>query len=83
MDSKVYNVDEARNLRGALAKFCKQHPELRLCQVLSIAAHKAGWTNEDLFYCSDSTILKGLELLAEQPESEENQNGCINRNENC
>lgn len=83
MGSKVYNVDESMNLRSALAKFCKQHPELRLCQVLSIAAHKAGWTNEDLFYCPDSTILKGLELLAEQPESEENQNGCINRNENC
>lgn len=51
------------------------HPELRMCQVLSIAAHKAGWTNDDLFYCPDSTILKGLELLAEQPESEEFQNG--------
>ena len=83
MDSKVYNVDEAGNLRSKLAKFCKKHPELRLCQALSIAAHKAGWTNDDLFYCPDSTILKGLELLAEQPESEENQNGRTNRNEDC
>lgn len=83
MNSKVYNVDEAANLRSALAKFCKQHPELRLCQVLSIAAHKAGWANEDLFYCPDSTILKGLELLAEQPESEENKNGSIHRDKNC
>lgn len=83
MNCKAYNVDEAMNLRNALAKFCKQHPELRLCQVLSIAAHKVGWANDDLFYCPDSTILKGLELLAEQPESEENQNGCINRDENC
>lgn len=83
MDSKVYNVDEVMRLRNELAKYCKHHPELRLCQVLSIAAHKAGWASEDLFYCPDSTILKGLELLAEQPESEENQNGRINRDENC
>lgn len=83
MNSKVYNVDEAANLRRALAKLRKRHPELRLCQVLSIAAHKAGWANEDLFYCPDSTILQGLELLAEQPESEENKNGSIYSDKNC
>ena len=77
------NVDFTMSGRGLLAIVRKKYPELRLCQLLSIAAYKAGWANEDLFYCPDSTILKGLELLAEQPESEENQNGRINRNENC
>lgn len=83
MENKDYNVDFTMSGRGLLARVRKLHPELRLCQVLSIVAHKAGWASEDLFYCPDSTILKGLELLAEQPESEENQNGRINRDEDC
>lgn len=83
MGNKDCNVDFTMSGRGLLARVRKLHPELRLCQILSIAAYKAGWTDNDLFYCPDSTILKGLELLAEQPESEENQNGCINRDENC
>lgn len=41
----------------------KVHPELRLCQILSIAATKAGWKDNDLFYCSDETILKGLQIM--------------------
>lgn len=40
----------------------KVHSELRLCQILSIAANKAGW-DDDLFYCSDETILKGLQIM--------------------
>lgn len=83
MEIENHNVNETMRLRRELAKFRKQRPELRLCQALSIAAFTAGWANEDLFYCPDSTILKGLELLAEQPESEENQNGSIGRDENC
>lgn len=41
----------------------KVHLELRLCQILSIAANKAGWKDNDLFYCSDETILKGLQIM--------------------
>lgn len=41
----------------------KVRPELRLCQILSIAANKVGWKDNDLFYCSDETILKGLQIM--------------------
>lgn len=41
----------------------KVHPELRLCQILSIAANKAEWKDNGLFYCSDETILKGLQIM--------------------
>jgi len=48
---------------GLISKIRRCHPELRLCQILSIAAFKAGWTGNDLFYCPDDTILNGLKLL--------------------
>ena len=35
-------------------------PELRLCQLLSIAANKAGWDQDDLFYLEDETLFRGL-----------------------
>lgn len=35
-------------------------PELRFQQIMSIAARKAGWSDNDLFYCPNETILKGL-----------------------
>lgn len=50
----------------ALAKVRNCYPELRICQIFSIAANKAGWSNSDLFYCPDSTILEGLNMLLEQ-----------------
>lgn len=43
-----------------------KHPELRMCQILSIAAHKAKFLNNDLFYCPDSTVCEGLGLILEQ-----------------
>lgn len=44
-----------------LCEIHKIHPELRVCQILSIAAQMTGWKNDDLFYCPDDVILKGLE----------------------
>lgn len=43
----------------------ESHPELRVCQILSIAASKGGWQNSDLFYCPDDVILKGLQQMAD------------------
>lgn len=37
------------------------HPELRFQQIIHIAADKAGWNSNDLFYCEDSVIKAGLE----------------------
>ena len=41
----------------------QQHPELRFQQIMAIAAQKAGWKDNDLFYCPDSTIKQGLDML--------------------
>lgn len=41
----------------------QKHSELRLCQILSNAASKAGWDNSDLFYLPDEKLLDGLEIL--------------------
>lgn len=39
------------------------HPELRFNQIISIAAKRAGWKDDDLFYCPDEIIVKGLDAL--------------------
>lgn len=44
----------------------QNHPELRICQIMSIAAKKADWFNDDLFYCPDDTLINGLEKVAEE-----------------
>lgn len=36
------------------------YPELRFQQIMTIAAQKADWKDNDLFYCPDEIILKGL-----------------------
>ena len=36
--------------------------------MMSIAAQKAGWKDNDLFYCPDDTIIKGLKLMLEAKE---------------
>lgn len=49
--------------------FCKvrmiatDHPELRFQQIMSIAAKKAGWKDDDLFYCPNKIIEEGLDLM--------------------
>lgn len=57
------NFEECMRL---LYEVRSKHPELRMCQILSVAAHKAGYTNHDLFYCPDSTVCEGLGLILEQ-----------------
>lgn len=38
----------------------KEHPELRLCQLLSNIAFAGGWKNNDLFYIEDDKIAEQL-----------------------
>lgn len=54
---------EVPHIVSSLCEVHQRNPELRVCQIMSIAAHMAGWENDDLFYCPDSTILKGLEIF--------------------
>lgn len=41
----------------------QEHPALRFQQIMSIAAMKAGWSQNDLFYCPNEIIEKGLDLM--------------------
>lgn len=68
---KNYNADFIADIRVLLGKIHKKSPELRLCQILSIAAHKAGWKDDDLFYCPDEVILKGLNAIIVEKEGHE------------
>lgn len=43
----------------------KESPDLRLCQLLSIAAWKSGWESCDLFNLEDNSLEEGLALFAE------------------
>lgn len=38
-----------------------RHPELRVGQIMSIAAQKGGWNNSDIFYCSNDILEAGFE----------------------
>ena len=42
------------------------HPELRFQQIMTIAAHEAGWKDNDLFYCPNEIIENGLAMLLEE-----------------
>lgn len=42
------------------------HPELRVGQILSNAAHKGGWKDNDIFYCPDDTLKRGLVMMIEE-----------------
>ena len=53
-------MNKVMQIAGMLYVIKQNKPELRLCQILSIAAKEADWKDNDLFYCSDETILKGL-----------------------
>ena len=39
------------------------YPMLRFQQMMSIAAQKAGWKENDLFYCPDDVIVSGLKFM--------------------
>lgn len=38
----------------------QRHPELRVGQIIVCAAHKGGWTKDDVFYCPDDVLRSGL-----------------------
>lgn len=59
----MINTEVDFAVKELLFEIRKHRPELRICQIFNIAAFKAGWKDNDLFYCPDEMILKGLELL--------------------
>ncbi len=53
-------MDEILNLAKVVHAI---YPMLRFQQIMSIAAQKAGWKDNDLFYCPDDIIVSGLKLM--------------------
>lgn len=50
-------------LTDKLHKVMQMHPELRVGQIILIAARRAGWRNNDIFYCPDEDIERGLDII--------------------
>ena len=46
-------------------------PQIRTQQIMSMAANKAGWKNNDLFYCEDATLIKGLQMVVDEYKLDE------------
>ncbi len=45
----------------------KKHPDMRLTQVMTMAADAGGWMNRnDPYYCEDEVVKRGLEALASE-----------------
>lgn len=61
---------EVPHILHALCEIHQRWPELRVCQTMSIAAQMGGWENDDLFYCPDAVILKGLEMFRQKAVSD-------------
>lgn len=47
-----------------LAEISASNPQLRMCQIIGNAAKLGGWNSDDIFYCSDEILLRGLQKLA-------------------
>ncbi len=63
---------DPNRIDGMLAalKFAWQkHPDMRLTQMMAMAAHLGGWTSTDPFYCEDEMMKRGLEVLGSEPPS--------------
>lgn len=39
------------------------YPELRFCQLLYLASVEGGFGHNDMFYCPDDIIVKGLKVM--------------------
>ena len=57
------NSDRINLILAKIAEIWHSHPDLRLCQILNIAAKKSDWNSNDLFYLEDIQLLEGLEIL--------------------
>lgn len=57
-------MNKVMQIAGMLYAINQNNPELRLCQILSIAAKEAGWKDNDLFYLEDKQLIEGLKIMS-------------------
>lgn len=55
-------------IESLLSCISKRSPKLRICQIMVIAAKKGGWNQDDIFYCPDDILLKGLQILSDEAQ---------------
>lgn len=51
---------EIKEMISCISNCC---PELRISQIMVNAAIKGGWNQNDIFYCPDDILLKGLQMI--------------------
>ena len=44
----------------------KKYPDLRLTQLMSVAANKYGWKGNDLFYFEDDNLTQGILIIEKE-----------------
>jgi hypothetical protein len=57
------------DLTDMLPELCRASllaPELRLGQLIVVAARKGGWIDDDVFNCPDATMAAGLKIFIEE-----------------
>ena len=50
-------------ITSLIAQVSAIYPELRLGQLLTIAAKNANWQQSDIFYCPDDRLERGLTVM--------------------
>jgi uncharacterized protein YihD (DUF1040 family) len=60
-------IDKTLNI---IKRIWKQHPDLRITQLMSIAASKYGWPRVDLFYLEEDMLIDGLLKFEKEIEVE-------------
>lgn len=61
MHNKDYFKAKASFGKDFMDVWAYKHPELRITQLVYYLAKLGGWENNDIFYCPDEVILKGLQ----------------------
>ena len=54
------------NVMRLLFEVHKQRPQLRLAQLICVAAANAQWQNDDVFYLPDERLAEGLEKMLQR-----------------
>lgn len=53
------------SLLEKIRKLCELHHDSELWRILVIAAYEGGWEDNNLFYCPDDILEKGIDSLLE------------------
>lgn len=55
-----FSIDYKMAIHSMLQYILQEHPELRYAQIIFIAAQYGEWNDNDVFYCPDDILYRGL-----------------------